>query len=153
MARGRTYLFFWFWGESFLPSSTTLRFLGRGLCTKVHSCLWNSQRTQRTAPSWITQRLLRLRQASQGLSLLVRMFATVPAVDETGLPWTRFSLPGEGFVCLRGRAAAMGTGVCRGMGMEGCIATAVVMAEVLFKTTRFREGRDKELERQRLGNG
>lgn len=38
----------------------------------------------------------------------------------------RFSLPGGGRCGFRGRAAAMGTGV--GRGMTGCIATAVIMA-------------------------
>lgn len=47
---------------------------------------------------------------------------------EVGLPTPRFSLPGDGFFCGRGRAAAMGTGM--GRGMAGCIATAVVISEV-----------------------
>lgn len=124
-----------------MPSSTTLRFRGRGLWTKVHSCLWNSHKTHSTAPSCITQRLLRLRQASQGLSLRVRMFATVPTVVDTGLPVTKFSLPGEGFCCLRGRAAAMGTGV--GRGMAGCIATAVVISTIWLTGVDVWQGRDK----------
>ena len=42
-------------------------FLGAGSWLKVHSWLWNSQRTQE-GPSLITQRLFRRRHASQGLS-------------------------------------------------------------------------------------
>lgn len=124
--RVSTYLFFWPLGESFFSPSTTFLFRGSGLCTKVHSCLWNSQSTQSTAPSWITQRLFLRRQASQGRSLLVRIFAADPTVDDTGLPTIWFSLPGEGLCCFLGRAAAMGTGV--GRGMAGCIATAVVIS-------------------------
>ena len=138
--RGWPYLFFWLLGESFFPSSATLRFRGSGLWTKVHSCLWNSHSTHSAAPSCTTQRLLRLRQASQGLSLRVRMLATWGTVEETGLPTTRFSLPGGGFCCLRGRAAAMGMGVCRGMDMEGCIATAVMMSSQPGSPIQGREG-------------
>lgn len=54
------------------------------------------------------------------------MLETGPLL-EVGLPATTFSLPGEGFWILRGRAAAMGTGVGRGS-MAGCIATAVVIS-------------------------
>jgi len=72
----------------------------------------------------MTQRLFLRRQASQGRSLRVRMLATGPT-EETGLAWTRFSFPdGERF-CL-GLAAAIGTGV--GRGMAGWIATAVVIS-------------------------
>lgn len=137
-----TYLFFPALGESFLSPSTTFRFRGSGLCTKVHSCLWNSHSTQSTAPSWITHRLFLRRQASQGRSLRVRMLATGPPADDTGLPATAFSLSVNLLLlllllllmlfwlwlwlcCLLGRAAAMGTGA--GRGMAGCIATAVVM--------------------------
>ena len=128
IARRATYLFFVLLGESFFPSSATLRLRGSGLCTKVHSCLWKSHSTQSEAPSFITQRLFLRRQASHGRSLRERMLARGAPVDERGLPWMAFSLPGEGFCCLRGRAAAMGTGV--GRGMAGCIATAVVISEV-----------------------
>lgn len=126
----QAHLFFWLLSASFFPSSTTFRFLGSGLWTKVHSCLWNSHKTHSTAPSCITQRLLRLRQASQGLSLLVRMLATGPTAVDTGLAETSFSFPSEGRCgCLvRGRAAAMGTGF--GRGMEGCMATAVVILDM-----------------------
>jgi hypothetical protein len=55
------------------------------------------------------------------------MLETGPLV-EVGLPTTKFSLPGEGFCGLRGRAAAMGTGI--GRGIAGCIATAVVISEL-----------------------
>lgn len=130
-----TVLFLVVLGESFLSPSTTFLFLGSGLCTKVHSCLWNSHSTQRDAPSWITQRLFRRRQASQGLSLRERMLETGPLV-EVGLPATKFSLPGEGFWILRGRAAAMGTGVgrCR----AGCMAgmTAVVIVVIRRRMSR-----------------
>lgn len=45
-----------------------------------------------------------------------------------GLPTTsKFSLPGDDFCGLRGRAAAMGTGI--GRGIAGCIATAVVISD------------------------
>jgi hypothetical protein len=53
------------------------------------------------------------------------MLETGPWV-EVGLPTTKFSLPGEDFCGLRGRAAAMGTGI--GRGIAGCIATAVVIS-------------------------
>jgi hypothetical protein len=130
-----TDLFFVLLGESFLSPSTTFRLRGSGLWTKVHSCLWNSHKTHRAAPSCITQRLFLLLQASQGLSLRERMLETGPAVD-VGLPTTKVSLPGDGFCCLRGRAAAMGTGI--GRGIAGCIATAVVISE---------SGADNALER------
>ena len=126
MARDITYLFFPAFGESFLSASTTLRFRGSGLCTKVHSCLWNSHSTQSTAPSWITQRLFLRRQASQGRSRRVRMLATGPPVDDTGLAVDGFSVTGDLVCCFLGRAAAMGTGA--GRGMAGCIATAVVIS-------------------------
>lgn len=45
---------------------------------------------------------------------------------EVGLPATGFSLPGEGFCCFRGRAAAIGIGV--GRGIAGCIAMTVAMS-------------------------
>jgi hypothetical protein len=73
----------------------------------------------------MTQRLFRRLQASHGRSLRERMLETGPWV-EVGLPTTKFSLPGEGFCGLRGRAAAMGTGI--GRGIAGCIATAVVIS-------------------------
>lgn len=45
-----TYLFFGV--QSFFSASpATFLFRGWGSCTKVHSCLWNSQSTQSTAPS------------------------------------------------------------------------------------------------------
>jgi hypothetical protein len=141
-----TVLFFVAFGESFLSPSTTLRLRGRGLCTKVHSCLWNSHRTQRAAPSLITQRLFLLRQASQGRSLLERMLDTGPVV-EVGLPAMRFSLPGEGLWILRGRAAAIGTGV--GRGIAGCIAIAVVIS---ISGGNWRV-RDKAWCRKRVGMG
>ena len=119
------YLFFVAPGESFFSPSTTFLFRGNGLCTKVHSCLWNSHSTQSAAPSCITHRLFLRRQASQGRSLLVRMLATGPAVDDTGLPATWLSTTGEE-CCFLGRAAAMGTGT--GRGMAGCIARAVVIS-------------------------
>ena len=112
-------------GESFLSPSTTFLLRGSGLCTKVHSCLWNSHKTHNAAPSLMTQRLFLLLQASHGRSLRERMFDMGPLV-EVGLPATEFSLPGDDFCGLRGRAAAMGTGI--GRGIAGCIATAVVIS-------------------------
>lgn len=52
------------------------------------------------------------------------MLETGPLL-EVGLLATKFSLPGAGFWILRGRAAAMGTGVGRGS-MDGCIATVAI---------------------------
>jgi hypothetical protein len=123
--KAKTYLFFVMLGESFLSPSTTFLLRGSGLWTKVHSCLWNSHKTHSAAPSCITQRLFLRLQASQGRSLRERMLETEPLV-EVGLPTTKFSLSGEGFCCLRGRAAAMGTGI--GRGIAGCIAMAVVIS-------------------------
>jgi hypothetical protein len=123
--KAKTYLFFVLLGESFLSPSTTFLLRGSGLWTKVHSCLWNSHKTHSAAPSCITQRLFLRLQASHGRSLRERMLETGPLV-EVGLPTTRFSLPGEGFCCLRGRAAAIGTGI--GRGIAGCIAMAVVIS-------------------------
>ena len=53
--------------DSFLLLSSTFRFRGCAFSTKVQSCLWNSQRTQRRS-SWRTHLLLRRRQPSQGRS-------------------------------------------------------------------------------------
>lgn len=53
-----------------VPSSS-FRFLGWAFSTNVHSCLWNSQSTQRR-DSWSTHLLFLLRQPSQGLSFLER---------------------------------------------------------------------------------
>ena len=53
------------------------------------------------------------------------MLETGPLV-EVGLPAVTFSFPGESFCCLRGRAAAIGTGVVRGI--AGCIASTVVIS-------------------------
>jgi hypothetical protein len=112
-------------GESFLSPSTTFLLRGSGLCTNVHSCLWNSHKTHSAAPSCITQRLFLLLHASHGRSLRERRLETEPLV-EVGLLTTKFSLPGDDFCGLRGRAAAMGTGI--GRGIAGCIATAVVIS-------------------------
>ena len=54
------------------------------------------------------------------------MLETGP-LDEVGLPATKLSFPGESFCCLRGRAAAIGTGVGRA-GIAGCIASTVVIS-------------------------
>lgn len=54
------------------------------------------------------------------------MLETGP-VFEVGLPAMRFSLPGEDFWILRGRAGAMAIGTDGGRGIDGCIAMAVVM--------------------------
>jgi hypothetical protein len=53
------------------------------------------------------------------------MLETGPLV-EVGLPATKFSLAGESFCCLRGRAAAIGTGA--GRGIAGCMASTVVIS-------------------------
>ena len=138
-----TYLFFVLLGESFLSPSTTFLFRGNGLCTKVHSCLWKSHKTHSAAPSCITQRLFLLLQASQGRSLRERMLET-GALVKVGLPAIKFSLPGTGLEILRGRAAAMGTGVGR---MAGCIATAAMAGCI---ATDSGHNRDKGGYRERV---
>jgi hypothetical protein len=60
--------------DSSLPSVLSFLFLGCGLCTKVHSCVWNWHRTQLVCPSLITHLLFLLLQASHGLSLRLLTF-------------------------------------------------------------------------------
>jgi hypothetical protein len=134
----KTHLFLETLGESFLSASTAFLLRGNGLWTNVHSCLWNSHRTQRVAPSWITQRLFLLLHASQGRSRRERMLETGPLL-EVGLVAAKDSLVGEGFCGLRGRAAAMGTGA--GRGIAGCIASTVVIS--LSQGTNSAPGIDK----------
>lgn len=60
--------------DSSLPSVFSFRFLGCGLCTNVHSCVWNWHNTQLVCPSLITHRLFLLLQASHGRSFRVLIF-------------------------------------------------------------------------------
>lgn len=64
--QGAAFVFVRGFGTSGLPS--TLLFFRGGSCTKVHSCERESHRTQDFPPADIKQRILRLRQLSQGLS-------------------------------------------------------------------------------------
>ena len=120
--------------SSSLPSLFNLLLRGCGLCTNVHSCLWNSHKTQTSAPSCMTHLLFLLRQASQGRSLLVRVFegsadpctaAPGEAIAGATLGFIKVSRVDVCGLSCRDCAAAIGMGVAREI--EVCVAMMVVI--------------------------